>query len=169
MHLKIKLSIIALLIMLTLSVCLLSVQQATAQTDQTAIELQSVNNAVGKAFTAVLDAEKAGANVTSLLSQLNNANDQLAQAENAYRTGDSTAASNKADAALSIALQVTKAAQDTQQSAKVSTQNSNISTIAFSVGGAVIFVIVLFLIWLLFKQNYIKRLSEAKPELVSHE
>jgi len=157
------------LIALMLSLCFLCVCPAVAQTDQTVIELQSVNIAVGRAFSAVLDAEKAGANVTSLLSQLNDAADQLAQAENAYRTGDSAVASNKADAALSIALQVTFDAQTAKQTALVSTQNAFWLTIAFTAVGIIMFLEILFLAWVWFKRNYIKNLSEAKPELVSNE
>ena len=43
------------------------------------------NAAVNQAFGFVISAEKAGANVTSLLNQLNSAIGLLAQAENAYR------------------------------------------------------------------------------------
>jgi hypothetical protein len=166
MSVSCKLLKIKFLTGLMLSLCFLCVYPAAAQTDQTAIELQSVNIAVGKAFNAVLDAEKAGANVTSLLNLINDANDQLAQAENAYRTGDITAASNKADEVLSIALQVTKAAQNTQQSTIDSTQTATISTLAFSVTGAVVSVIVLIVVWLLFKQRYINSLSDKKPEVI---
>jgi len=42
-----------------------------AQTDQTASKLQAANSAIGQSFNTVLDAEKAGANVTGLLVQLN--------------------------------------------------------------------------------------------------
>ena len=166
MNVSCKQLTIKFLIALMLNLCFLSIYPAAAQTDQTAIELQSVNIAVGKAFNAVLDAEKVGANVTSLLTQLNDANNQLAQAENAYRTGDITAASNKADAALSIALKVTKAAQNTQESTKVSIQTADNSTLAFSVGGAVVFVIVLILVWLWFKQRYTNSLSDKRPEVI---
>ena len=68
--------------------CLLNVNQATAQIDQTTSKLQVANTAVNQAFSAVLDAEKAGANVTDLLFQLNYAQDVLAKAENSYRIGD---------------------------------------------------------------------------------
>ena len=49
LNVNVKYFIIILFVSLTLSVCFLSVQQATAQTDQTAMELQSVNIAVEKA------------------------------------------------------------------------------------------------------------------------
>ena len=59
-----------------------------AQIDKTTTKLQEANNAVGQAFNAILDAEKAGANITLLMNQLNNAVNILAQAENSKRAGN---------------------------------------------------------------------------------
>jgi CHASE3 domain sensor protein len=169
MGVNIKQSIVALLIILALSVCFLSVQQAAAQSDQVSSKLQAANNAVNQAFNAVLDAEKAGANVTDLLAQINTAEGILAQAENSYRTGDSNTASTQADSVLPIAQQVTNDAESAKQTAIVSGQNAFWITIALTVIGVFVFVLVLFLVWRRFKRNYIKGLSEAKPELVSNE
>ena len=161
--------IIILFVILTLSVCFLSVQQATAQTDSATSKLQAANTAVDQAFNAVLDAEKAGANVTDLLAHLNTAQGLLAQAENSDRTGDINTAATQADSVLPIAQQVTNEAQDAKQTAIVSSQNGFWFTIALTVIGVFVFVLVLSLVWRRFKRNYIERLSEAKPELVSHE
>ena len=57
-----------------------------AQTDQAGSKLQAANDAVNQAFNAVLDAEKAGANVTDLMAQINVAESILTQTENSYRT-----------------------------------------------------------------------------------
>jgi hypothetical protein len=158
---------IKLLVALMLSLCLLSAYPAAAQTDQTAIELQSANIAVGKAFNAVLDAEKAGANVTNLLAQLNVAQGILTQAENSYRTGDTNTAASQADSVLPITQQVTMAAQNAKQTAIVSSQNAFRLTIAFTVVGMIMFLEILFLAWVWFKRNYIKNISEAKPEVTN--
>ena len=140
---------------------------ADAQTDQTESKLQAANGAVEQAFNAVLDAEKAGANVTGLLVQLNVAAGILAQAENSYRTGDSNTAAAQADSVLPIAQQVTASAQNAKQTALVSGQNAFWSTIAFTVIGAFVFVLVLFLVWRWVKRIYINNLSQAKPEVNS--
>jgi hypothetical protein len=142
---------------------------AFAQTDQTALKLQVANAAVEQAFTSVLDAEKAGANVTDLLVQINTAQSILAQAENSYLTGNTNAAATKADSVLPLAQQVTLDAQNAKQTAIVSSQNAFWSTIALTVIGVFVFVLVLFLVWRLFKRRYIKNLSDAKPEFVSNE
>jgi hypothetical protein len=140
---------------------------AVAQTDQTESKLQAANSAVEQAFNAVWDAEKAGSNVTGLLAQLNDAAGILAQAENSYRTGDSSTAAAQADSVLPIATEVTTAAQDAKQTALVSGPNTFWYTIAFSEIGAIVFVLALFLVWRRFKRSYIKSLSEAKPEVNS--
>ena len=152
---------------MVLGSCLYSEHYVFAQTDQTASKLQVANNAVEQAFNAVWDAEKAGANVTGLLFQLNVAAGVLAQAENSYRTGDSSTAAAQADSVLPIAQEVTTSAQDAKQTALVSGQNAFWSTIAFTVIGAFVFVLALFLVWRWFKRSYINSLSEAKPEVIS--
>ncbi len=147
--------------------CLFSGHYVFAQTDQTASKLQAANDAVEQAFNAVLDAEKAGANVTDLLAQLNDAAGILAQAENSYRTGDSNTAAAQADSVIPIAQEVTTSAQNAKQTASGSGQNPFWFTIEFNEIGAFVFVLALFLVWLLFKRSYIKSLSEAKPEVTS--
>ncbi len=142
-------------------------QSVLAQSDQTASKLQSANTSVDQAFNAVLAAEKAGANVTSLLTQLNVAEGFLSQAENANRVGDSVDAANNADLVLPIAQQVTTAAQSSEHSAQVSAQNSFYSLIALAVVGPVVFLFVLYFVWGKFKTHYINSLSDAKPEVTN--
>ena len=163
-----KQSIVALLVILAFSVGFLSVQQAIAQTDQATSKLQAANDSVNLAFNAVLDAEKAGANVTDLLAQINIAQEILAQAENLYRTGNTNSSAVQADSVLPITQQVTLDAQNAKQNAIVSTQNAFWSTIVLTIVGIFVFVLVLFLVWRRFKRNYVERLSDAKPELVSN-
>jgi hypothetical protein len=161
-----KLPGIILIAIILLSMSLVNVNQATAQTDQATSKLQAANMAVDQAFIAVLDAEKTGANVTELLSQLNYAQDVLARAENSYRVGDLNRAGIQADNVLPIAQQVTSKAQNARLSATVNELNAFHATIAFTVIGCVVFVLVLFMVWRLFKRRYIKNMLEAKPGLV---
>ena len=110
---------------------------------------------------------KKQAQTSGLLVQLNDAAGILAQAENSYRTGDSNTATAQADSILTIAQEVTTAAQQAKQTALVSGQNAFWSTIAFTVIGVFVFVLVLFLVWRRFKRRYINNLSDAKPEVSS--
>jgi hypothetical protein len=115
-----------------------------------------------------LDAEKAGANVTGLLAQLNVAAGVLAQAENSFRTGDFNTSATQVDSVLPIAQEVTNSAQDAKQTALVSGQNAFWFTIAFTEIGASVFVLVLFLVWRRFKRGYIKKSLGLKPEVVEN-
>jgi len=162
-----KLSSAVFLAVLIFGPCFVGLHFVVGQTDDVSSKLQAANAAVDQAFSSVLAAEKAGANVTSLLVQLNEAAGILAQAENTYRTGDSNTAASQADSVLPIAQQVTTAAQDAKQTATVSGQNAFWSTIAFSVIGASVFVLALFMVWRQFRRRYVKNLSEAKPEVVN--
>ncbi len=137
-----------------------------AQTDQTALKLQAATNDVNKAFNAILAAEKAGANVTGLMVQLNAAASYLAQAENSYHAGESNTAGAQADSVLPIAQQVTVSAQNAEQTALVTGQNAFWSTIAFTTIGALAFVLALFLGWRRYKRGYMKKFYGLKPEVV---
>lgn len=134
--------------------------------------LSNINHAelsINQAFISVLDAEKIGANVTGLLAQLNYALSLLAHAENSYRAGDLNTIEAQVDNIISISQRVTVEAQNTKQDAIVSSQNVFRHNITLTVIGISVFILVLFLFWRLFKRNYIKGLSEAKPELVIYE
>jgi len=167
MRVQCKLSSMSLLAILLLSLCFVGLNTAFAQTNQANSKLQEANIAVNQAFNAVLDAEKAGANVTDLLTQINTAQSILAQADNSFRTGDSNTAATQADSVLPIAQQVTLDAQNAKQTAIVSSQNAFWTTIALTIVGVSVFALVLFLVWRRFRQNYIKGLSESKPEVVN--
>ena len=153
-------SLIALIILLAIIIC----STAQAQANDTTSKLQLANTAVEQAFNEVLSAEKAGANVTSLLNQLNVASGLLAQAENAYRTGNSSTAANSAEAVLPIAQQVATAAENAKEKATASAaQTSVLLTIVFTVSGAVAFILLLFIAWRWLKRKYIKTFSKTKP------
>ena len=169
MRMQYKLSSISLLAILLLSLCFVGLNTAVAQTNQANSKLQEANIAVNQAFNAVLDAEKAGANVTDLLVRMNSAVGILAQAENSYRTGNTNKAVAQADNVFSIAHQITTTAQTAKQNAIISIQNNFWLTIAFTAVSTIMFFEGLILFWLWFKRRYIKNLSEAKPELVSNE
>ena len=149
---------------LVLGTCLYSTCFVFAQTEQSESKMQAANNAVNQAFNAVSDAEKASANITSLITQLNDAACLLAQAENAYRIGDKNTAAAKADNVLTKAQEVTVSGQDAKQAAIAAGQNALWSTVAFTAIGAFAFVLILFFLWRQIRRSYINNLSTAKPE-----
>ena len=108
------LSAIVLLSVLFLSTVSLSVNRVAAQTSQAQSKLQAADSAVNQAFNAVLNAEKAGANVTGLDNQLSVAANWLAEAQVAYRAGDFNSTVVKADIAASAAQGVKVLAQSAE-------------------------------------------------------
>jgi uncharacterized membrane protein len=102
------------------------------------------------------------------LTQLSDVADILAQAENSYRTGDFNKAAVQADSVIPIAHEVTISAQDVHKTALVSTQNTFWFTIAFTVIGSSVFVLILSLVWRRFKRGYLKQLLDLTPEVVEN-
>jgi len=137
-----------------------------AQIENTSIG--TANSSINEAFSSVLAAEKAGGNVTQLLSELNSAGDFLANAENQYRTGDLTNATSQANMATSIAIEVNREALALKSSAAVESARSFWLTIIFSGVGAFILLFASFIAWRLFKRSYMKKVLFSKPEVVEN-
>lgn len=130
--------------------------------DQASQSLVQAERTVGEAVNAVLNAEAAGANVTGLLTTLNQAATLLAQAEEANRTGDANAVTDYAGKAASIASQVNTDATNTKAAALISARDALwIRTIII----ASVFLFVLFLVWRRVRRSYINSLSDVKPEV----
>lgn len=139
-----------------------------AQTDQIASKLQEANTAVGQAFNAVLDAEKAGGNVTQLLTKLNTAGTILADAQNALNSVNTANITSNLENARQIANQVNDDALILRNVSLVGSQNSFLLTLSFSILGSVAFGFSLLIVWRRFKRVFIKKLLCTKPEVVEN-
>lgn len=144
---------LGLLSLLMLSV-IVNLDFATAQTSG----LNAANTVVDQAFNTLYSAEKAGANVTSLLNRLNNAAALLAEAENMFRNGDINSADAKTDEAVSIARQIVGEAQYLKETA----ETSSFSTLAITIIGIAVSILALFIVWHLFKGRYIRSNANFK-------
>jgi hypothetical protein len=164
-NIRSKLLVVVLLVLVTTS-CIFKVHPASAETNQ-ASELIETEKVVAKAFSAVLGAEKAGANVTSILTQLSDAADRLAQAENSYRSGNLSSLNVNVANIFSIATEITEEAQNLEETASVSVQSQAWSMLAFTVFGITLFLLTLFAVWHWLRRSYIKNLSNANPEVFS--
>jgi hypothetical protein len=140
-----------------------------AQTNAADQKLIEAKTSFAQAFYAILDAEKVGSNITSLLNKLNKGSLFLADAENACRIGDTETALAKVELVLLISNQVKLEAQRLKESNIASTQSAFWSTLTLSVVGIVVLLISLFLIWRIIKRNYIKNLFNTVPEVVNDE
>ena len=130
--------------------------------------ITSADDALKLAFKRVLDAEEAGANVSSLMSDLDEAGEFLAEAEVAYRNGNLTGAAGLADSCSALAGTVSVEALALKDSALTDSQQAFESTFIFSTGGAAVFVEALILSWFLFKRARARKLLGMKSEVASN-
>ncbi len=163
-----KLLVVTLFVFLAFSFCLYSDHYVFGQTDQTASMLQEANSAVGKAFTAVLDAEEAGGNVTQLLAKLNTAGKILAEAQNAYNSGNTVNITTNLENAVQISNQVNEDALNLRNVSFVKSQNSLWQSLTFSLVGAIVFGISLLIVWRRFRRSRMNKLLGMKPEVVEN-
>ena len=160
--------VVTFLVFLTFYSCLCSEHFVFGQTDQTSSKLQIASVAVEKAFNVVLDAEKAGGNVTQLLLKLNTAGVLLAAAQNAYNSGNTANVTLIAENVRQIADQVNGDAINLRNASFVESQNSFWLTLIFSIVGAGVFGLSVWFVWRRFKRTFIKKLLGAKPEVVEN-
>ena len=139
--------------------------EVKAEAAQTPSQLTEADNALKQAFAAVLEAEQAGANVTGLLGRLSDGADLLGQAAMAYRVGDVSGAIDRAVGVFVIASEVETDAISAKGGASINSQNVVWSIAAVSDVAGFSFVLLMFRVWRWFKQNYIKKLRNSKPEV----
>lgn len=128
--------------------------------------IDAANSSINQAFNNVLAAEQAGGNVTDLLYKLNSAGELLASAENSLRSGSKTNVAVDAQNAKVIANQVNDDAIALRAESLSASQVNFCLTLTFSVMGAVVFSLSLWLAWRWFKNRFMNRLLGMKPKVV---
>jgi len=126
--------------------------------------IEQAELSIEKAFDKVLAAEEAGGNVTALILKLNSAGELLASAQNAYQSGNIANAKDDAVTAQLIADQVASDASTLIDSSITSGRVNFLTTAIFSLVGASLFLIILFLVWRSVKRSYMRKLDRLKPE-----
>jgi hypothetical protein len=124
---------------------------------------------LASAYTAVLKAEEAGADVSNLLTQLDEAGGVLAHAHMAYRSGDFDEALRFANLAKSAGEEVKNAADTLEVLARGENQQRLLFTSIGSIAGVVLIVLGSFLGWRVFKRRYYRQVLKMKPEVASNE
>lgn len=130
-----------------------------------------INNAaatINQAFNNLLAVEKAGGNISQLLNELNEAGLLLADAKNSYRNNNLSSVITKAQEAREIAIKVNNETLNMRFVSLIGTQDSLWLTLVFSVVSAIIFTVLLLLIWRRFKRDYISKLLDMKPEVIDN-
>lgn len=129
-------------------------------------KIVEADNALKKAFATVLTAENAGANVSGLMVRLNQAGAFLAQAEMAYRNGDSAEATENAEQCLTTLQGVSDEASASMDSALANSQQVFWEGVTISTIGAVAFLVVLAFVWRWFSRRHLRKSLRMKPEVV---
>ncbi len=163
-----RVNIIVVLSLLLVLVIIPSLCVSFTKASNESESIDAANSSINQAFTSVYDAQKAGANVTGLLTRLNTAGVLLAQADNAYHAGNLSNVTASADNARSIANQVNNDALNLKNDSINRSQNNFLLTCLFSFSAALIFVVVLLLAWRRLKRSYMKKLLDLKPQSVDN-
>lgn len=131
--------------------------------------LNNAESALASAYLAVFNAEKAGANVSSLNSKLSMAADWLARANNAFRLGNYDEAYNFAVNCFNIAKGLADEAEILMKEAQKSRSEKLFWSATYSsIGISFLFVLSLFG-WRYLKRFYIKRVLKMKPEVIGED
>jgi hypothetical protein len=136
------------------------------------IHYQEVNATISEAeqalatgFEAALDAEEAGANVSSLLVKLNEGGAYFSAARMAFEDGNFSEADRLSGLSYSISVQVESDAQILKAEAINAAFNRFRLYLTSSAVAMVIVVVATFFGYRLLKKRYFKRLLDMKPEV----
>jgi hypothetical protein len=137
--------------------------------DEAQAAISRAESRMSLVYRSVLEAEKAGANVSSLLVKLNNGSALLSKAQMQYRIGNFSEAVSFADQCYDSLNGIETEADGLRDNAIMDRKQRMLisavgSTLAIS---AVIFVSVFG--WRFFKDKFHKRILEMKPEVQAND
>lgn len=165
----VKFSLVSMLFLVLASQFFVVAVVAEAREDVVASALTDTEEVLASAYQAVLEAEEAGANVSSLLVQLNEAGGLLAQGHMAYRLGDFDEAVNFAELSSGVGIHV----KDEALKLKDLALGESLQHLYFTAVGSVIFCVLIvfgsFLVWRVFKRRHYQRVLRMKPEVSAGE
>jgi hypothetical protein len=136
--------------------------------DEASSAIGGADNALRRAFEAVLEAERAGANVSDLIVNLDEAGGLLAEAENAYRIGNFSEAISKAEQCSVLADGVMDEAISLKGEVLAGAQIAFWQDLTVTVMGSAVFLVAMFFVWGWFKRAYAEKLLRMKLEVASN-
>lgn len=138
-----------------------SIVLTNAANDNVTTLLNETEELSTTAYTAVVEAKQAGANVSTLIDELNIAGEYLAEAYALNRLGFSESAVNYVNLCQNIVNTVKQQADELRDEAKTSTENDLMVTVIGSGAGVVVVIAVCSFSWHIFKRNkYRTRISK---------
>jgi len=128
----------------------------------------AINRAESKlnvAYNAVSDAERAGANVTELLSMLNNSSMLLSDAHMQYRIGNFSQTVNLANQCYDSLNAIDTEAHDLREHAAMLRKQSMLFSAVASIYAIGVVLFGSIFSWRFFKSKYYRRVLKMKPEV----
>lgn len=137
--------------------------------DAVPLEVAEAEEALVSAYEVVLEAEEAGANVSVLLDKLNVGGEYLVEAYVWDRLDDSENTSRFVGLCYEIAEDVQSDAVELRDEAKSSWMSESVVVMLRSVVDVILVVGLCFVVWLVFKWRYRKKVVGLKPEVADGE
>lgn len=149
--------LVSLLVVSALVSPILVLEGHTSSEDLAASAISQAEEAVASAYEAVLEAERAKANISKLLDLLNVATKNLTMAHILYKLDDFEEATRLAGNSSKIGEEVRSAAEELKIEAQESWITSLRIRIASSVVGVIIVISGTLVAWRVFKRRYYRQ------------
>jgi hypothetical protein len=136
----------------------------SASNDEARTAVATADGALRAAFESVQDSEKAGANVSGLISRLNDAGVALTSAETALQMGNYSDSLSNAASCKTLAESIASDAVKLKEESSLAGSWPfliNLFVLPYAVAG--VFVVVLLLVWSRFKRSYNRKLLKSRP------
>lgn len=127
--------------------------------------INQTERALGAAYTAVVEASNAGADISLLLTRLTEGGNYLSEAQTAFRQEDYEKAVSDSLECINAVSNVVEEATRLREEAKTAYNNRLLLTSAGSGVGLAIFIIAALLGWRYLKRKHTQKLLGMKPVL----
>jgi len=145
--------------------CLVVSPALAASSEEAQVAIGTAESRMSTAYESVLEAERAGANVSSLLLRLNNGSALLSKAQMQYRIGNFSEAVDFANQCFDSLNGIENEANELRDSAVIERkQRMLISAVGSTFAIGAVFYAGFFG-WRFFKDKYCKRVLKMKPEV----
>lgn len=138
---------------------------STFALDEGDLSIQQAEESVSSAFEVVLDAEIAGANVSRLVVELDEAAGLIVEAKLLLENGMVDEAAEAARLSVEIANGVEDEGLVLKASALAQRDFMFMLSVAGSIIGVPVFLVFMLVLWGWFKRNYERRILSLKPEV----
>jgi hypothetical protein len=154
---------VCILVLFLLSVAIPNVFAVSNGEAQDAIN--RAESAMNSAYKSVLEAEQAGADVSSLLSELNSSSALLSEAYMWYRVGNFSEAKDFANRCYDSLNGVAFEANESREFAVVTRKQNMLISATLSMSAICAIWFISFYGWRLFKRRYYEQVLQQKPEV----